>query len=126
MDGTVTSEEQKILDSLRTKFVESAREKLSGLITVVDDLRVDSRRGGLEFLLNELHTLKGLGGTFGFRDFSQIAARLENYLEGRTEVTSHHLDEIENFMACLSNCIDREKPPSVAELDRILSELPVR
>ncbi len=126
MGGNVTSEEQKILDSLRIKFVASAQEKLSGLKTVVDDLRVDSHQEGLEFFLNELHTLKGLGGTFGFRDFSQIATRLENYLEGRTEVTSRHLDEIEIFMACLLNCINREKHPSVTELDQILSELPVR
>jgi len=126
MKTDIKSEEQKILDSLRIKFVASAREKLTGLATVINDLRAAPDKDSLEFFLDELHTLKGLGGTFGFRDFSQIASRLEDYLEGRDEIPHQQLDDIEIFMSRLGDCIERAEHPSSTELDQILSDLPPR
>jgi chemotaxis protein histidine kinase CheA len=126
MSENVKSEEQKILDNLRVKFIDSAREKLVALDLQVNALRTAFDPKGVEAICYEIHTLKGLGGTFGFNDMSQIAARMEDFIQVHTTATDQHLDELEFFLTGLSDCLDRKQRPAPAELDQILSELPRR
>ena len=124
MGDDIYSKEQEILDSLRIKFVESSQAKLMEISAEIDNIRSTSHPGDIEPVLNEIHTLKGLGGTFGFRDFSLIAARFEDYLQGLTEMSEQHIDDFKVFIRRLRDCIEREAYPSPAELEKILSDLP--
>jgi len=124
MGGDINSKDQEILDSLRSKFVESSEQKLTEILTEIAALRSSYHPDDLETVRNEIHTLKGLGGTFGFRDFSLIAGRFEDYLEGLTEMSDQHIDNLRVFISRLRDCIERETYPTPEELELILSELP--
>ena len=126
MNGKVNTKEQEILDDLCIKFVGRAREKLTDISAEIDEIHASSCPGDLETVFSEIHTLKGQGGTFGFSDFSSIAACLEDYLEGLTEMSDQHHDDLKIFVTRLNDCIVRECYPSKSELDQILSELPTR
>jgi len=126
MDSNNITKEQEILDSLRVKFVESSLEKLEEISVGIDKFRSHPHPDGLKTVLSEIHTLKGLGGTFGFRDFSLIAARLEYYLEGLSKISDQNFKDLKVFISRLHDCIERGAHSSVTDLDHILSELPTR
>jgi len=126
LNDDIKIQEQKILDNLRGKFIESARQKLTVIGAVLDVFRASPSTEGLESVIMEIHTLKGLAGTFGYRDFSLIAARLEVYLKGLSKPTQKHIDDVELYIASLGACIERDVHLDGAELEQILTTLPTR
>jgi len=72
---------QEIVDRLRDEFLVDMRDRLATIehaLAGADGADDDA----LECIRREAHSLKGMGGAFGFPMISMIAHRLEDYLSG--------------------------------------------
>jgi len=118
--------DRKIVDRLRHKFLAQARQVLAGV--AADISRPDGMLpfDHLEKISREIHNVRGMGGTFGFRAFSQIAARFEDYLSACSRRHPPNSDEIVMFLAHMNTSIEHDHRLETPDLPEILASLPTR
>lgn len=73
----------------------------------------------------EVHSLKGMGGSFGFPSISLICHRLEDYLSSTGAPTTTQLGDLQVFVDRLSDIIDEGVDPVDDATNTILRALPV-
>lgn len=85
---------EAILAQMKEGFLETAHEKLDRMEEILQMFA--SKEGGNDDLqeefLRDVHSLKGLGGTFQMPLVTKICHALEEYLEGETELSGSIVD----------------------------------
>ena len=118
---------EAILNEVRAEFIEHTSERL----TIVDDLISDmmSPSGDSEAHLLELqrhiHSIKGQGTTFDFPTITDVAHRLEDYIETAPELDKAHLLNVQTFVDVMRRIVESGNDPSPEDVDNIFSSLPV-
>jgi len=115
-----------VLANMRADFIIDCKEKLDA---VQDNISLIGRDGSnyndhLMMIKREAHSLKGLGGTFGFPSITHICHALEDYLEmteGRLDVTP---DILNQFFDPISRILDGQQNPDENQTREILAGLP--
>ena len=116
-----------ILKEVRAEFIENTGERL----ITVDDLisGMMSQTGDSEALLMELqrhiHSIKGLGTTFDFPTVTNVAHRLEDYIETAPEMDNIRLLDVQAFVDVIRRIVESGNDPSPDEAGHIFSSLPV-
>lgn len=124
MDKNVKKAEQKILDTLRIDFIGSASQKLIELQALVLSLPRSASGAGWTGFLEEIHVLKGMGGTFGFQNFTQVARRLEQYFENQGEAGDIRIDDVQMFLTKMNDCLELGAHADQTQIDAVLASLP--
>jgi len=118
---------EAILNEVRAEFIEHTGERL----ILVDDLISDmmSRSGDSEThlleLLRHIHSIKGQGTTFDFPTVTDVAHRLEDYIETAPELDKARLLDVQTFVDVMRRIVESRSDPSPDEVGRIFSSLPV-
>ncbi|NQW01154.1 MAG: Hpt domain-containing protein [Rhodospirillales bacterium] len=125
MSGT-SSKIDEFVEQVRREFIESTSERLNS----VDDLitaMMDSQQfdESLVEFLRQIHSIKGLGGTFDFPTVSTIAHRLEDYIETAPEFAARQFKDIQYFVDVIRRIIESGIEPDASELSTLLKSLPV-
>jgi len=117
--------EAEIVANLRGEFIEDARRRVDLLIKNRNSAETagDPTAAYTEFK-QELHTLKGMGQSFGFGSVTMIARRLETYLVGGTPQSFAGDSAVVPFLSALDGIIDAGEEPSDDDIDEILGGLP--
>jgi len=121
-----SSDIDSIVEGLKESFIESATEKLNNLDTMIETLQNISVEGDdvITDFRGQVHSLKGIGGTFGFPLVSVICHRLEEYIETERTFSAEEFDQIQMFIDQIRVIIEAGDNPGDAESKIILADLP--
>lgn len=115
-----------ILNEVRNEFIENTSERL----ITVDNLISDMLEGvgtdeSMVDLQRHIHSIKGQGATFDFPFVSDVAHRLEDYIETSAELDKTTLLNVQKFVDIIRGIVESGNDPSADEAKEILSALPV-
>ncbi len=124
-DAPTDESRDQILAQLRIEFLDDARERLED---IADELEKNetANRDVEETLLairHQCHSLKGMGGSFGFPTITLVAHRLEDYLARAHVVNAKIVRDIDIYCQCLLDIIsagENPEPDAAAEIIRAL------
>jgi len=121
-----SSDISSIMEGLKDSFIETATEKLNILDDMIEVLRTDtdSSNDVMTDFRGQVHSLKGIGGTFGFPLISMICHRLEEYIETERTFSADEFDELQMFVDKIRQIIEIGDNPDDKESERTLAELP--
>jgi len=124
----LNAELDKIIQSLSGDFLDDAGDTLQNLSALLDGAEkgTSSATEALPVLRREAHTLKGLGGSFGFPSITLIAHRLEDYIVGLVELDTHHLSDTRAFIEAMQDIVEARTNPTDGACSRILRQLPAK
>ena len=119
---------EQLIASHAQEFLVDAVETLGNLGILVSETHRGQVDIGytLQTIRREIHTLKGLGGSFGFPSITVIAHRLENYLVDQDTLNARQLDDVLKFIDRLQEIADSGINPEDEEVSRIVRTLPAK
>jgi len=115
-----------IVLSLRDSYIETAMEKLDSFDTSIDILKKDFE-GSSEAMTafrGDVHSLKGVSGTFGFPLISVICHRLEEYIQVERPYSREEFEHIQVFSDQMRTIVEQRENPNNDISEQILAELP--
>lgn len=122
----MNDEFQDILDRLRLEFIDSTKDRLDAIDLAIDQIyRGEGNREDLvvSFRRN-VHSLKGVAGSYGFGFVSIVAHRLEDYLESTRRLEQDQWLDTQKFIDQIRSVIEAGEEPDAAGQDAILTDLP--
>ncbi|MDD9876706.1 MAG: Hpt domain-containing protein [Magnetovibrio sp.] len=118
--------EAQIIANLRGEFLEDARKRLDLLNEArVTASRADDPEPPFKTFRQELHTLKGMGQSFGFGSITLISRRLEENLKDGTAEGFSNDETVPPYLAAMDEIVDAGEEPSDDEIESILEALPL-
>lgn len=122
-DMTKDARTDSVIDKLRMRFVATALVKLDGIDAAIARLGSDDAATATAEIKSNAHTLKGMGGSFGFMSVTRIAEALEDYLaeSGAGAVMAADTQHYSNAMRAI--VVDGVEPGE-DELDSLIGSLP--
>jgi chemotaxis protein histidine kinase CheA len=115
-----------VLEDMRESFLENAHQKLESLDEQVNTLWAD--RGAASSVLSAfrgiVHSLKGLGGSFGFPQVTMVCHHLETFVADWGEPTDAQLDGAQAFLDSLRRCLEFWPAPPDSKIQEIVDALP--
>lgn len=120
--------EQEIIGELRGEFIEDAIDRLD-LIEDVLNRACAGEAGDMETLSlirREAHSIKGMGGSFGFPIITSVAHRLEDYLSGAKGLGDQILRDSMLFVDVMREVVEDGENPDEAHSDLVLKKLPTK
>ena len=121
-------EMDQVIGNLAKEFLIDAADTVGRL--GMDVSRAIETGGAVDALLatlrRETHTLKGLGGSYGYSGISVIAHRLEDYLSDVTAPSARQLQDVLRFLDRMQKIADTGVNPGDEALSRIVRALPAK
>ena len=117
---------EPILNELRDSFIETSGEKIGVLDSAISRLKEDYD-GNQELMTDfrgQIHSLKGIGGTFGFPIITVICHRMEEYIEQDRAYTPDEFDDLQVYSDELRRMLEIGENPDEEATAEILSMLP--
>ena len=116
----------QILAQLCIEFLADARARLKD---IADELEKNdtAERDAKETLLairRQCHSLKGMGGSFGFPTITLVAHRLEDYLARAHVINSNIVRDIDTYCECLMGIISYGEDPGPEAAAELIPALP--
>jgi len=108
---TLNKQTDDILARLSLEFIEDTRDRLTELETRLEDWLASgsASAGALEVLAlirREAHSIKGMGGSFGYPTISIIGHRLEDYLIGLDQLTEDHARNVYKYLDAVRRVVE--------------------
>jgi chemotaxis protein histidine kinase CheA len=118
---------EAILDEVRGEFIEITGERLTTVDDIISALIAapEENQHQLLDLQRHIHSIKGQGTTFDFPTVSDVAHRLEDYIETSAKLDKNSLLGMQVFVDVIRRIIESRNNPTPNEVSRIISELPV-
>lgn len=122
----MNDEFQDILDRLRLEFIDNTKDRLDEIDLIIDQIyRGEGNREDLVVgFRRNVHSLKGVAGSYGFGFVSIVAHRLEDYLESTRRLDQEQWLDAQKYVDQIRSVIEDGDEPGAAEQDRILAALP--
>jgi len=119
---------EQMLETLKREFIDGTFERLDGLENSLDGIfkQGDLVGEALTYFHREIHSLKGLGGTFGFPFMTMVAHRLEDYLADITALNKDQAKDIQLYIDQIRQIAEAGKDPDEKACAVILRKLPAR
>ena len=115
----------EVIASLIPTFVEDTRDKLIKLNNSIESLRnIHEQGSSVNEYLREIHSIKGVAGSFGFSFIAVICHKLEDYIVKTPVFTRKETDEIIVYLQEIERILSRGSDPSDIEGFRIFRNLP--
>lgn len=122
----MASNKNDMFKELTDRFVDSTIDRLESLDKIIDQVyNGKGNRGELfnEFL-QEIHSLKGSAGTFGFHLASTIAHRLEDYMESSRRLDKSQWLDVQKFIDAIRIIFEAGVDPDKELHAAIIAKLP--
>ena len=118
----------EILVRLKGEFITDTVDRLDQVERAIENWRTGAvdDMAVLAEVRREAHSIKGMGGTFGFPVVSSIAHRLEDYLANVTALTERHVRDAYRFIDVLREILEIGKDPGEQVSAGILRKLPAK
>ena len=118
----------KIAANLSQEFLVDAADTLGQLGILVSETIGGNVDGGyaLSTIRREMHTLKGLGSSFGYPSLSVIAHRLENYMLDLETLEKRQLEDILKFLDRMQEIAENGDEPDDERVSQIVRALPAK
>ncbi|WP_213975282.1 chemotaxis protein CheA [Tepidanaerobacter acetatoxydans] len=84
-------------------FLEEAREHIDNLNTYLLELENSASQEVIDEIFRSAHTLKGMSGTMGYSQLSELTHEMENLLQ---EIRSHQISVNPQIIDTLLQCVD--------------------
>ena len=123
--ATKANDHSPVFDDLRSEFIETARETLDGMMSSFRAAEAESAdpEVACQAFLRSAHSLKGMGGMFGFHSISVIAHLLEDRMRRFAAAEFGDRGDVVPFLDLMSRIVEGGVDPDEATLRRILSDL---
>jgi len=118
---------EAIINEVRAEFIENTSERLITVDDLISEMMSQPDEGGI-FLMElqrHIHSIKGQGTTFDFPTVTDVAHRLEDYIETAAELDKSRLLDLQKFVDVIRRIIESESEPAADEVARIIGDLPV-
>lgn len=118
----------EIVSRLHSEFIDESNDRLDN----IDNLLVGYQKGEVDAVTvlagarREAHSMKGLGGAMQIPALSQIAHRMEDYMEDLQTLEERHLRDLQVFADRMRDVSADHDNLDDAQARRILRSLPVR
>lgn len=126
MNGTPNPKE--VFAKVRRDFIVNCTDKLASMQETIN--RIGSPGTSYDNLLSEIkretHSLKGLGGTFGFPTITHIAHALEDYIEMVGSQNKIAPNVLHQFLDPICQILESGNNPNEDWTGRILAALPLQ
>jgi CheY-like chemotaxis protein len=110
---------------LQIELHDDATDRLAEMSRILDGMIADGPSdAALSALRRQAHNMKGIGGSFGYPALSQIAHRMENYINDLMSWTGQTPSELQKFIDRLAEMLERSQQPTDEELAQIVRALP--
>lgn len=122
-----TTQIDTALDELRADFLAGARDRLDEIedgLWSLENPEVDAAEELLT-IRREIHSIKGMGTTFGFPSITIIAHRLEDYLADVESPGARHVEDIAVFLDHMRDIVNLAVDPGAEATDALVRSLPV-
>lgn len=118
----------QIVQTLSGDFLDDAGDTLDELWKLLERVErgESSATEAIPVLRREAHSLKGLGGSFGFPSITLIAHRLEDYIAELESLDAHHLRDARAFIEAIQDIVERRTNPADDGCSKILRRLPAK
>ncbi|MCK5041815.1 MAG: Hpt domain-containing protein [Sphingomonadales bacterium] len=115
-----------MFQELTDRFIESTIDRLESLDQLIDQIYNGKGERGEQFrkFSQEIHSLKGSAGTFGFHLVSTIAHRLEDYMESSKRLEKDQWLDVQKFIDAIRLIFEAGHDPEQDQHGDILSQLP--
>jgi HPt (histidine-containing phosphotransfer) domain-containing protein len=119
---------EEMMARLRREFLDTADDRLGTLDQLVDEVRQGNPESAerMSEFLRIAHSLKGMGGTFGYPLVSVIAHRLEDYIENESNLHPPILDDVQTFLDRMRDVVDGVFGADDPKTSEIVRSLPMR
>lgn len=123
-----TTDMAAFIAEMRQEFLEGCEDRLDQ----VDEALVHMTEGGADKdaalfeILRHVHSIKGLGGSFGFSGISKLAHALEDYVEMSREVGADQMFDVQLFVDCIRDLMERDTNPTDDQVAEIIHALPLK
>lgn len=120
------TQNQNILLELRREFIIEARDRLDDAQGALEGIYNDtiSRKDAVTVIRRNLHSLKGMGKSFGFPTISLVAHRLEDFLCEITASSKLDPDDIQTFLDYMDEIIGYGTDPGLSDASALVRVLP--
>ena len=117
-----------LIANLAHEFLVDAVGTLGNLGLLVSETQQGTVDPGytLQTVRREIHTLKGLGSTYGFPSITVIAHRLDNYLVDLETPNTRQLDDVYKFLDRMQEITEGGVNPDDDEVSKIVRTLPAK
>lgn len=121
---------EKMLARIHLEFLDETNDRLSSIEKSLDQIEKHLPESGnlgsdeINEILGNVHTIKGLGGSFGFMSISTISHKLEDYFQNISSVTEQTITDCYKHVDCIRKIIKENREPTEEEFDKILHNLP--
>jgi len=116
---------EAILAQMNDKFLETAQEKLIRLNEITEIFAQGQGDAALyEEFYRDIHSLKGMGGTFQMPLVTKICHQFEDYLSGVTQMTPQLVEASYAFLDRLNDLIESQEGSNEENAVKWLSGLP--
>ena len=118
----------QIVQTLSGDFLDDAGDTLEALWRLIEHVERGelSATDAIPVLRRGAHTLKGLGGSFGFPSITLIAHRLEDYIAELESLDAHHLRDARAIIEAIQDIVERRINPDDDGCSKILLRLPAK
>ncbi|MBT5195388.1 MAG: hypothetical protein HOM07_23825, partial [Rhodospirillaceae bacterium] len=116
----------KILLELRREFIIEARDRLDDAQGALESIYNDTmdRTDAVTVIRRNVHSLKGMGKSFGFPTISLVSHRLEDFLAEITTTSRLDPDDIQTFLDYMDEIIGFGVDPGLSDASALVRVLP--
>lgn len=119
---------EMILADMRQEFIESSEDRLDEVEEAISRLLAKKGKPEYEFLeiKRHVHSIKGMGGSFGFSSVTLWAHALEDYLETAKDIGVDQLWDVQLFVDRIRDILDNGVDVDGHVVADTLKRLPLR
>jgi len=119
---------EDMMARLRQEFLETAGDRLESMDDLVDAVRKGEKDdpSRIEDVRRMAHSLKGMGGTFGFPLVSVISHRLEDFLAEAPVLDTSLVDDTQIFLDRMRDVVEGVLDPDDKKTAEIVRALPAK
>ncbi|MBT5265322.1 MAG: hypothetical protein HOL85_10845 [Rhodospirillaceae bacterium] len=116
-----------MIETLTQEFVDESSDRLQRIDTSIVEIESGAKkwRDISIDVHREIHSLKGMGGMFGFPAITTISHRLESYIKQSDDAGEIDWGEVHVFLDHLTTIVEKAKNPNDSAMTKILTSLPV-
>jgi len=116
-----------ILADMAAEFLDSCEDRLEEIDNALDRLRSSNGTSANDVLeiKRHIHSLKGLGTTFGFSSISLLAHALEDYFEALFEADENGIHDVQHFVDRMREVADSRVNWADTTVAQIIHDMPL-
>ena len=115
----------EMMRALQVELRDDANDRLADMGGVLERMKADGPSDAALATLRRLaHNMKGIGGSFGYPALTQIAHRMENFVNDLATWGKDTSGQLQIFVDRMAEVLDRPSQPTDEELAQIVRALP--